>query len=480
MEGYLFHNRYRPGLILFMKNLFDRCRISAQRIFIYLFEKYRSRKHLPANRDDLLRIARPLISQTSFWITALAVGVLSVLYAHLISFSQDIFFSFFHRSPYFTSALAPVAFLGAVFFVRHFAPEAKGSGIPQVLQAIQMGEKDFSSNVQLSKFVSIRTAAVKVLSTTLGILGGASVGREGPTVQIAASLFSWTARKTSRWVPKLDFQSYLVAGGAAGVAAAFNTPLAGIAFALEEIGETKFPKFKESVMLSVIISGIAAQALAGDYLYFGHPVLESLKARVIFDALGIGFLGGLSGGFFAWILSRPSFAILPKHWVKRAFLCGVVCAGINLLANGDTAGSGYEVTRRLMDSTDGSFPPFFFFEKFLTTALSYLSGMAGGIFSPCLSIGAGLGTAFSQLAHTGSLKICALIGMVAFFSAVVQAPLTAVIIVTEMTDKHILIIPLMIAAYLAQGVAKKIMPISLYRHLAFHTLPENAKKTDTP
>jgi len=376
--------------------------------------------------------------------------------------------------------VSPVIFLGAVFAVRYFAPEAKGSGIPQVLQAIHLGEKDFRSNIHLSKFVSIKTACVKVLSTTLGILGGASVGREGPTVQIAASLFAWTARQTSRWVPKLDFQSYLVAGGAAGVAAAFNTPLAGIAFALEEIGETKFPKFKESVMLSVIISGIAAQALAGNYLYFGHPVLERLPARIIFDALSIGVLGGLAGGFFAWILSRPSLAILPKHWVKRAVFCGVVCAGINLLTSSDTAGSGYEVTRRMMDSTNGTLPSFFFAEKFVTTVLSYLSGMAGGIFSPCLSIGAGLGIAVSQIAHIGSLKICALIGMVAFFSGVVQAPLTAVIIVTEMTDKHILIIPLLIAAYLSQAIARRIMPISLYRHLAFYTFAEDSSKIALP
>lgn len=459
-----------------MKSLIDRWKAFARKAFIRVFERYHAKQRLPlpANRDDLLKIARPLISQTSFWSTALAVGVLSVLYAQLINFSQTHFLSIFQKFPFIVSAASPLIFLSAVFAVRYFEPEAKGSGIPQVLQAIHLGEKDFRSNERISKFVSIKTACVKVLSSSLGILGGASIGREGPTVQIAASLFAWTARKTSRWVPKLDFQSYLVAGGAAGVAAAFNTPLAGIAFALEEIGETKFPKFKESVMLSVIISGIAAQALAGNYLYFGHPVLEGLPVRIIFDALSIGFLGGLAGGAFAWTLSRPSLAILPKHWVKRAALCGLVCAGINLLTSGDTAGSSYDVTRRLMDSPDGAFTPFFFMEKFITTVLSYLSGMAGGIFSPCLSIGAGLGITVSQLAHIGSLKICALIGMVAFFSGVVRAPLTAVIIVTEMTDKHILIIPMMIAAYLSQGVAKRIMPISLYRHLAFYNLTESS------
>ena len=104
--------------------------------------------------------------------------------------------------------------------------------------------------------------------------------------------------------------------------------------------------------------------------------------------------------------------------------------------------------------------------KITTTILSYLSGMAGGIFSPCLSIGAGIGMSLAKIAHFANFKVCALIGMVAFFSATVQAPLTAVIIVMEMTDEHILIIPFMIAAFLAQGLAKHFMPEPLYKVLA--------------
>jgi H+/Cl- antiporter ClcA len=413
-------------------------------------------------------LAKPMLSHASFWITALSVGLISVLYAQLINLSQKYYYSIIIASPFFMILLTPLLFLLSVFVVRKFAPEAKGSGIPQVLQAIELGDKEFSENLHLKKFVSIKTAVVKVISSSIAILGGASVGREGPTVQIAASLYSWTARKTNRWLPHLDFQSYLVAGGAAGVAAAFNTPLAGIAFAIEEIGETQFPKFKENVMLSVMIGGIAAQALAGNYLYFGHPQIEYTPNRIIFDAVSLGILGGVLGGLFSWLLSRPLLKFIPKDWIWRAIFCGIFCALINYYTKSDTAGSGYEVTKRMMEGGAESFSKFFFLEKFGTTILSYISGMAGGIFSPCLSIGAGLGAFFSFFAHIGSLKICALLGMVAFFSGVVQAPLTAVIIVMEMTDNHILIIPLMIAAYTSQIFAKKIMPVSLYKYLAFH------------
>jgi H+/Cl- antiporter ClcA len=172
------------------------------------------------------------------------------------------------------------------------------------------------------------------------------------------------------------------------------------------------------------------------------------------------------GGFFSRILTSPLRNILPQHWVLRALVCGGVCAVFCFLSNGDTSGSGYEVTRKFMDNPDGSLPMFFFGEKFMTTVFSYLSGMAGGIFSPSLSIGAGMGFTLAKLFHLVNLKACALIGMVAFFSGVVQAPLTGVIIIMEMTDQSMLIVPFMIAAFVAHGVGKLIMPVPLYHYLA--------------
>jgi H+/Cl- antiporter ClcA len=115
-----------------------------------------------------------------------------------------------------------------------------------------------------------------------------------------------------------------------------------------------------------------------------------------------------------------------------------------------------------VDSANVLFPVF----KLVTTVLSYLSGMAGGIFSPSLSIGAGIGISIAKVFHFSNFKTCALMGMVAFFSGVVQAPLTAVIIVTEMTDRHILILPFMVAAFIGQAIGRVIMPTPLYHFLA--------------
>ncbi len=220
-------------------------------------------------------------------------------------------------------------------------------------------------------------------------------------------------------------------------------------------------------MLSVIVGGITAQALGGNYFYFGHPDIPRPAFTILPIAILIGIAGGLFGGGFARVLTHPRLRILPGSWWLRALVCGSICTLFTVLSSGDTAGSGYEVTRKFMDNPEGDLPMLFFPEKFLTTVFSYLSGMAGGIFSPSLSIGAGMGFSLAQLFHVPDLKACALIGMVAFFSGVVQTPLTAVIILMEMTDQYALIIPFMIAAFLAHGVGKLLMPVPLYRQLAF-------------
>jgi len=429
-----------------------------------------SLNQLGSGISDVARELNPIHPKTSMQasllLAAVVVGFCAFGYAQLIALTQTLYYSLFRGHPYLLSLAGPALFVAATWLVVKFAPAAKGSGIPQVLQAIDETSAG-EPRTTVGPLVSIRTAAFKVLSSTVGILGGASIGREGPTVQVASSLFAFTARHARRFFGTLDYQSYLIAGASAGISAAFNTPLAGITFALEEIAEHSFAQFKRTVMLAVIVGGITAQAIGGNYLYFGHPVIENLSSSIYWVCLLLGVLGGLFGGLFALILTRQHLSILPsKNWWTKALACGAVVALLNLATHADTSGSGYEVTKQFMDSPGSLLSPLLFPAKFLTTVFSYLSGMAGGIFSPCLSIGSGMGFTAAQLLHIPGLRACALIGMVAFFSGVVQAPLTSVIIVMEMTDQSGLLIPFMVAAFLAHGIGRLFMPVPLYRRLA--------------
>jgi H+/Cl- antiporter ClcA len=417
-----------------------------------------------------MRFRQRTYLQITIWVAAALVGVAAVLYARLIEITQKFYFVLAHGHPYLVALSTPALFVVATLVVEKFGPAAKGSGIPQVLQVIEHSHSHIQENREPpwnNPLVSLRTAAVKVVSSVLGILGGASIGREGPTVQIAASIFTWAGRVTRRILPKVDFQSFITAGAAAGVAAAFNAPLAGITFAIEEITEGLLGKYREMIMLAVILSGIVSMALAGNYLYFGHPVVSSATAVIIPETIILGICGGFFGGVFARLLAFPKLIRLPEQGWIRALLCGSVCALVGLYSDGTTSGSGYEITRKVLESASVDQGPFFFsIGKFCTTVLSYLSGMAGGIFSPSLAIGAGIGFSVAKIFSFMNFKICGLLGMVGFFSGAIQAPLTAVIIVMEMTDEHILIIPFMVTAFLARGIGKQFMPIPLYRFLA--------------
>ncbi|MHB1329402.1 MAG: chloride channel protein, partial [Gemmatimonadales bacterium] len=385
---------------------------------------------------------------------------------------QESYFSAFHANPWVVSAAAPVLFLIAVALVRRGAQDAKGSGIPQVLLAIESAEPGVSEEPKhIAALTSLRTAGVKVLSSLVGILGGAAIGREGPTIQISASVFGWLGRQSRRLAGTADLRSFLVAGAAAGVAAAINTPLAGITFAIEEIVAGNFDLFKRRVLLAVIIAGMTAQILLGNYLYFGHQIVDDPGFQIIPEAILIAVVAGLMGGMFAWLLAIPGLARLPERWWPRALVCGMICAGLALLSDGATSGSGYEITKETLSlSIAPDANPLLPLGKLLATVMSYLSGMAGGIFSPTLSIGASLGVSIDTLGNFGQFKVAAMIGMVAFFSATVQAPLTAVVIVMEMTNERHLILPFMIAAVIAHGIGRTLMPIPLYQLLAHRYL----------
>lgn len=402
-------------------------------------------------------------------LAASVVGAVAVLYAHFMEWAQKTYFHFYKSYPGWISIASPFLFVIATGIVKYFAEEAKGSGIPQVLESIELAKKTNGDQaVWANRLVSLRTAIVKIISTGFGVFGGASIGREGPTVQIAASGFAWFGKQIRKKYSDINFPSFLTAGAAAGVAAAFNTPLAGITFAMEEIAEGFFGPLREPLILGVVVAGIVAQGLAGDYLYFGHPTLRREGfLYLLFHAVTIGTLCGLLGGVFARCLISQSKILLSQKWWLRSFILGVFCSLIGWFTHGDTAGSGYEITRKSLESLGTETPGLLFpFLKFLTTVFSYLSGMAGGIFSPCLSIGAGFGFSFASLAQISNVKACALLGMVAFFSGVVQAPLTAVVIVTEMTDEHQLILPFMAAAFIAQAWGKWLMPVPLYKWIA--------------
>ena len=363
----------------------------------------------------------------------------------------------------------PLAFAGSWALVRFLAPASRGSGIPQVMAGIELSSP--AHQQRTGYLLSLRVACVKVASSVVLLLGGGVIGREGPTIQIAAAIFRAINRLQPAGWPRLSRQIALVTGGAAGLAAAFNTPLGGIVFVVEELTQIHLSRFRMAVFTAVIIAGLTAQQFLGSYLYLGYPAVTSPAGWYQVLAMGAAALCGLAGAVFAKTLLavsayRKRFVTVPQQlgWVLG---CGLALAGLAYVVGTPAVGTGKPLINGLLFQNSGTSPGYLFPVRFAGMVLSYSSGGAGGVFATSLSAGALLGDGVARLAGiaVADRNLLILVSMVGFLTGVVRSPFTAAILVLEMTDRHSAIFQLLLGALLAQAVAALIDPHSLYEHL---------------
>jgi H+/Cl- antiporter ClcA len=409
-----------------------------------------------------------------FWVGALAISVTAVLFAQASTLADGLFHRATGFTPYLALIITPAGLAVSVLLTRTVFPGAQGSGIPQVIAATEMQDPS-----RIRAVLSLRVAMGKIALTLLGLGCGASIGREGPTVQIGAAIMRALGQRFGKQTPgdsplqeAAKLRALVLAGGAAGIAAAFNTPLAGVVFAIEELSRSFEQRTSGTVLTAVIISGIATLAMTGGGSYFGHTAVM-LPFGVGWEAvLACALLGGLFGGGFSRVLIRAASGLpgaagrfVGGRPVLFAAMCGVALAVLGLMSHGNTYGTGYAQAQAMV-AGESHLPGKFFIMKLAATVISYASGIPGGIFAPSLAIGAGLGRTIAHLLPAAPAGAVVLLGMVAYFSGVVQAPITAAVIVMEMTDNQQMTVPLMAASFLAFGVSKLVCPHPLYGALA--------------
>ncbi|MCW0235759.1 MAG: chloride channel protein [Ferrovibrio sp.] len=412
-----------------------------------------------ANRNPFLMVWQ---ARAVFWCGAIAVGLVAVVFADACGWAIRYHDKMIVRWPLAAPFITPFGFAAAVYLTRRFSPAAKGSGIPQAIAALAAAD-----DIQRSRLLSLRIAAGKIALMLVGLLSGASIGREGPTVHIGASIMDALGRFAH--FPSEQLRRGLVlAGGAAGLAAAFNTPIAGIVFAVEEMARSFEERTTGTLITAVVLAGVVATGLLGNYTYFGVANAHLLTWRAWIAVPLCGVSGGLLGGLFARILVRGSDLLAPLSTRKAVFMAaslGLIVSALGLVSHGATYGSGYEQAHGLLT---GEVSPGLLFPilKWLATLASYLTGMPGGLFSPSLSTGAGIGAALSPLVPQTSLATMIVLGMVGYFTGVTQSPLTGAVIVMEMVDDHSLILPMLATCFLALGVSRLLCKEPLYRALA--------------
>jgi CIC family chloride channel protein len=361
--------------------------------------------------------------------------------------------------PWFV-VLAPA--VGGLLFgplVSRFAREARGHGVPEVMYAV----------AQRGGRIAGRVAVVKALASAVCIGSGGSVGREGPIVQIGSALGSRIGRLAR--VPESRLRTLVACGAAAGIAATFNAPIAGVMFALELLLRDFAAEAFGVVVLSAVTASVVGRAAFGDTPFLHLPPFTLVSPAEYGLYVVLGLVAGLTGVVFTRILyaveDACDWAWRGPEWARPAV--GGLLLGLLLLALPQLYGVGYPV---LQASVEGRYALGFLLVlmigKMLATSLTIGVGGSGGVFAPSLFIGAALGAAFGDLAHAvaphavGPVGAYALVGMGAVFSGAARAPITAVLIMFELTGEYTIILPLMLAIVVATGTSRRLSHDSIY------------------
>ncbi|MGN6390111.1 MAG: chloride channel protein [Burkholderiaceae bacterium] len=446
----------------------------------------RARLALSRRARHTARLSRHSFRFAVFLGGAAAVALFSLAFAWLSERMLDWNQRLTQSHAWIALPLMPIAFAALRWLTIRVAPQARGSGIPQVIAAMSM-----PAGGAQTLLVSLPQSLWKIVLTAGGLLAGASIGREGPSVQVgAAAMLAWGRWWQGRGRFAVGFrpEALIAAGAAGGLAAAFNTPLAGVVFAIEELGRGSAVRWDRLVLSGVLAAGFLSLAMLGDHTYF--PIADAIRALgaswsvVALCALVNGTLGGLFaktllGGPLRWLPTRWR-AQVARRPIAVAAGCGLLVALIGIALGGATYGTGYGQVAALLNGQSG--PGWGFgIGKFAATVLSYFAGTPGGIFTPSLAIGAGLGDTLAHLLPGATdARLAVLLSMAAFLAGATQAPITASVIVMEMTRTHDLTLLLLAATLGASVVSRQFCPRPFYHTASRHFRREALAASEAP
>jgi CIC family chloride channel protein len=350
------------------------------------------------------------------------------------------------------------------FLLYKYFPDARGSGVPQTKAAL----------FARGGYISLRTVLGKFFCTSATLASGIPLGREGPSVQVGAGIASLLGRWLGLSPEKI--KSLIPVGAAAAVAAAFNTPLAAVLFALEEVVGDLHAPVLGSVVLASATSWAMLRLLLGNDPLFKVPQYQLVSPAEFFIYAILGLLGGLlSVAFMKSLLKlRERFLRLPRKtmWFQPAV--GGVVVGIMGWFVPQTLGVGYSyVGQALNGGMALRLMVLLLMLKLIGVVVSYASGNAGGIFGPALFLGAMLGGTIGGVArnffpaHVANAGAYALVGMGTAFAGIVRAPMTSVVMIFETTRDYAVIVPLMISNLVSFFISSRLQPQPIYEVLAY-------------
>jgi len=400
-------------------------------------------------------------------LVGLCAGVVAILFRGALA-EADTFRNFLftkaHEHPIwgwiFPMLFGALGSMLALFLVRRYAPETKGSGIPHLEAVLQ----------RLRELNWVRVLPVKFFGGMLAIGSGLALGREGPTVQMGGAIGDAIAKGLK--VTPRERLTLISAGAGAGLAAAFNAPLSGLVFVLEEVQRDFHPIVFGTAFLAAAVADVVARLGADPFPVFSitkypTPPLTTLPAFAI-----LGIVAGILGVVF----NRSLVASLDFYgrMQNKLLAVGVTGALIGLIGwfSPMAIGNGHPLAEMTLTGRIALFAiPGWFLIRLLLTVTSYGTGVPGGIFAPLLVLGALIGLAVGQVAKfivptaDVSPAVFALVGMATYFTAIVRAPLTGVVLIIEMTGNYDQMLPLLISCFFAYIVAEYLKDLPIYEVL---------------
>lgn len=438
----------------------------------FLNKRYVFRRLLQKKLRQTYQISRKSIEFACLLIGASFVALASLAFAKLAELGLHWNAQWSTKYPLAVWIILPLGLAALAWFTSKFTPYVAGSGIPQVIASMSLPHGNLKS-----RLVMLGQTLWKIPLTFLAMLIGASVGREGPSVQVgAAVMLAWGnfCHKHGYAFRGLTANELMAAGAGGGLAAAFNAPLAGVIFAIEELGRGVTLRWGRRVVLGVLAAGFILVAIEGNNPYFPQYQGASNVPRMILWVGLCGVVCGVLGGIFARLLAKGIAGVSPariRGWVRRhpiyvALLLGVILAALGSCTQGQTYGTGYEVVSRALEGEPAS-PQAVGIAKLFATVATYWTGIAGGIFTPSLTVGAGIGAEIWSL--TGGVvdqRLLVLLCMAAFLAGGTQSPLTASVVVMEMTGSQPVLFWLLVGSLIASMVSRYFSPKPFYHFAA--------------
>lgn len=408
---------------------------------------------LPSSVDQT---NKKLIFVLVVFLAAVSVGLVAVCYNKIFIWGTDVARNRFLYHPALLFIAVPAFFLFSAWLCRKFAPNAAGGGPDHVIAAMQkLGSQEKQASV--NEFLSLRILIVKVISSVFCIMGGGALGREGPVVQISASIFVFVAQKTKRVLPHFDLRTWIIAGSSAGLAAAFNTPLAGIIFAIEELSqfhfEKQFSEFRSKAFFAVIVAGLTAQLITGSYVLFEFPEMHFIwQTKIALVLIAVSAICGVCAFLLSQYIKRTTSwrnSVTGKMWYLFPIVTGLIVATVSFNMGTNTFGAGMYTIQESLRSSVSVISLEDSIGRFINIIATAASGCAGGLLLPALALGAGIGSLGSTVLPDTDARLLVASGMAAFLGAMLNAPLTAAVLVLEVTSQRELIFPLFLSTIIA-------------------------------